>query len=314
MTQPTRRSAHTLIELMVAMTAGGLLLVGLSSSILIALQATDLENTPTITILEGSAALDNMLSEMEFALSFSEITTNAVTFTVPDQDGDSNPETIRYAWSGTPGDALTYQRNGGAVMTLLENVHVLQYDLLQPPANLLSNADMEAGTVDWEAFTESTIDSDNKDVYAGAWSLYHSRWVQSGESGVRQDVTAHITSGTTYEIGEWLMTWGWDGPYTARVQLRIDSTGEGEQIFASSGVSINDTAWSPVGGTVTPTWSGSLLSAYWEAVSDIQDTYRDNAYMRVKQGDEQCVNVSLQVGSDPRSLVQSGVAFLNSPL
>jgi hypothetical protein len=309
MTQYTRRSAHTLIELMVAMTAASVLIVGLSSSVFIALKATDTENTATSAILEGGDALDSMLLDIEFALSFSEQTANAITFTVPDRDGDSNPEIIRYAWSGVPGDPLTRQYNGGSVATMLENVHVFQHDLPLPSSNLLSNADMEAGTVNWQE-TNSGVQNATE-AYTGVQSLYVN-CLTTGECGVQQDVSAQVANGVTYEIGEWLKTWV--SPGNAKVQLRITSTGEGEQIFASNGCSISDSTWHLVDGLVTPTWSGSLLSAYWEAVSDLQEVYLDDAYMRVWQSTEQCINISLQVGSDSRSIVQSGVAFLNSPL
>ena len=41
-----------------------------------------------------------MLADLQLATGFTERTTKAATFTVPDRDGDSKPETLRYAWSG----------------------------------------------------------------------------------------------------------------------------------------------------------------------------------------------------------------------
>jgi hypothetical protein len=129
---------------------------------------------------------------------------------------------------------------------------------------------------------------------------------------VRQGVSASISNGVTYTIGKWLRTWSPGG--LARVQLRVTSTVEGEQIFAGSEVSIDDTTWTSVQGTITPTWSGTLLSAYWEGVSDIAEVFRDDTYMRVQDGSGQRINIRLQVGSEASALVQSGVALLNSPL
>jgi hypothetical protein len=54
-----------------------------------------------------------------------------IEFTVADRNGDEVDETIHYEWSNTPGDPLTRQYNGGAVVNLLEDVNLfdLSYDL-----------------------------------------------------------------------------------------------------------------------------------------------------------------------------------------
>ncbi|MBN2129397.1 MAG: hypothetical protein JW741_07865, partial [Sedimentisphaerales bacterium] len=50
---------------------------------------------------------------------------------VADRNNDDVPETIRYEWSGAPGDPLTRQYNGGAVVEIVGNVERLDlaYDL-----------------------------------------------------------------------------------------------------------------------------------------------------------------------------------------
>ena len=123
------RSGHTLTELMVAMLSASALMIGLASAILVSVKATDTGNASITAIADGSEALSEMLSELEFAISFSEKTATAITFTVPDRDGNDAPETIRYAWPGTPGDALTREYNGSAPAALVENVHGFQHDL-----------------------------------------------------------------------------------------------------------------------------------------------------------------------------------------
>jgi Tfp pilus assembly protein PilW len=50
---------YTLLELLVSMLGATVLMVGLSSSIFIALKATDTTNTPSSTIIEGNAALND---------------------------------------------------------------------------------------------------------------------------------------------------------------------------------------------------------------------------------------------------------------
>lgn len=126
------RGGYTLVELMVAMVGASALMVGLSSTIFIALKATDTSSTPTSATIEGNAALTDLFSDIEFAISFSEQTASATTFTVPDRDGNASPETIRYAWSGTPGDPLTRQYNGGTAAALVEDVHDFGFEYSQP--------------------------------------------------------------------------------------------------------------------------------------------------------------------------------------
>jgi type II secretory pathway component PulJ len=79
---------------------------------------------------DGRDAAELVTMDLSLAQSFSERTGKAVTFTVPDRDGDGQPETIRYSWSGTSGDPLTRQSNGGTVVTLAENVTRFDLDYL----------------------------------------------------------------------------------------------------------------------------------------------------------------------------------------
>ena len=78
----------------------------------------------------GRDATDVILLDLSLAISFSERTSTAVTFLVPDRDGDGQPETIRYAWSGVTGDPLMRQVNGGAVAVLVDDVHGFSLDYL----------------------------------------------------------------------------------------------------------------------------------------------------------------------------------------
>jgi hypothetical protein len=310
------RPGFTLVELIVAMGGAGMLITGLFSALYIALKASDTSLTPAAATIQGNATMTGLLSELQFARSFSELSTTAITFSVPGRDGESTSETIRYAWSGTPGDPLTRQYNGGTVAKLVDNVYAFQHDIPSPFPNLLSNADMEAGTNHWEAIPGATMVDESTVVHTGSKSLYCFRDSDNYESGVRQDVTEQIVNGTRYEIGAWLRKWASSQPFGAKVQLHIVSSGGGEQLFSSDPFTIDNIDFKWVYGTVTPTWTGSLLSAYWEAsgVSNIQNLYVDDARMRVKPLAGQSVNISLQVGSDPRSWIESGVLLRNSPL
>ncbi len=312
----TGRRGYTLIELITALLAASVLIAGLSSTIFIAVKASDTSLTPAAAAIKGNIAVTNLLADIEFAESFGEVSANSITFSVPDRDGDSISETIRYSWSGTPGGSLTRQYNGGTVAKVVHDVYAFQHNLVSPFPNLLSNADMEAGTTDWEAIPDATMLGETTVVHSGTSSLYCYRNTANDESGVRQDVKAQIVNGTQYKIGAWLTKWSASSPYGVKVQLHVVSSGGGDQVFSSDVFNIDKLDFKWVTGTVTPTWSGSLLSAYWEVcgVSSIQELYVDDALMRINPPTDQNANISLQVGSDPGSWIESGVLLRNSPL
>ena len=115
------RTGYTLFELMASLASASIILGGLSSSIYIASRGLDQDGTAQRA--DADQVLDKLVADVEHAQSFSERTANAVTFTVPDRDGNGLPDTIRYAWSGTPGDPLTYEHNGSAAETIAEDVY-----------------------------------------------------------------------------------------------------------------------------------------------------------------------------------------------
>jgi type II secretory pathway pseudopilin PulG len=122
-----RRSGYTLIELVASMLAATALIAGLASAMLISSAAFNADNGSSAQRALAADVQADLMADLQHAISFSERTANAVTFTVPDRTGDSSPETIRYAWSGTPGDPLTYAFNGGTAVTLTDNVY--KFDL-----------------------------------------------------------------------------------------------------------------------------------------------------------------------------------------
>ncbi len=125
-----RRRGYTLAELLVASVSASLLLVGMSSSLYIASISLDPGANSPRQKTKAAEVLTDIMIDLKLALSFRERTATAVTFTVPDRDGDRLPETIRYAWSGTAGDPLTYQYNGSSAVNVAENVQQLQFTAL----------------------------------------------------------------------------------------------------------------------------------------------------------------------------------------
>lgn len=120
---PTRPAptAYTLIEMVTALAIVSILMLGVASAMLVASRAVAPDTRPRATHAAAEAAA-RVVRELEFATAFTERTAGAVTFTVADRTGDGSEETIRYAWSGTAGDPLTRQVNGGTAVPVVDDV------------------------------------------------------------------------------------------------------------------------------------------------------------------------------------------------
>ena len=125
-----RRRGLTLLEMVVALLSSGVLVAGLASALYVSTQALPPVESVSRQETTASTVLCDLMADVGMALSFSERNTKAITFTVPDRNGDSLVETIRYAWSGTAGDPLTYQYNGGTAVHLAEDVQVFNLEAL----------------------------------------------------------------------------------------------------------------------------------------------------------------------------------------
>src|SRR2546423_1612183 len=120
-----RRQGFTLLELMVSCAVMAVIMVGVTSSVLIASRGVS-HGAPDKSSLAAGHIANLIATELRTALSVTELTPAAITFTVPSRNGDATPETIRYAWSGTAGAPLTRQYNGGAAANIIDSVQSFQ--------------------------------------------------------------------------------------------------------------------------------------------------------------------------------------------
>ena len=113
----------TLVELVATMAVMTVLMVGMGSAMVIATRAIPDDKSAMEIATNSKNVLDRITEDLLYATSVTEKTANAITFTVADRGhGAAGPETIRYAWSGTPGDPLTLEYNGAVAATLLDDV------------------------------------------------------------------------------------------------------------------------------------------------------------------------------------------------
>src|SRR6185503_17714901 len=103
---PPRRPAYSLIELVLAMAVVALLLVGAQSAVMLASRALPDANSSEARRLAAAQAIDIIAADLADAVSVSRAAAREIEFTVPDRDGDGQPETIGYSWGGNPGGSL----------------------------------------------------------------------------------------------------------------------------------------------------------------------------------------------------------------
>ncbi len=120
------RRGSTLIEMVASVAATSILLAGMGSVVMVAARSIDEDALP-MRQMEASLSLQEILADLEYAVSFNERTATTVEFTVADRNADTAAETIRYTWSGAPGDPLRRKYNGGTEVDCLSNVHVFEY-------------------------------------------------------------------------------------------------------------------------------------------------------------------------------------------
>jgi hypothetical protein len=149
-----KRRALTLLEIAVCLISSMTLLGGLAASIYLSSQALPGNENPSRQKSIAAAVLRDLMADLSVAVSFTERTSRALTFRVPDRSGDSMPETIRYAWSGTAGDPLTYQFNSDAVVNIATGVQVFNLEALTRTMLAEEFTAPEAGNVVFESFAE----------------------------------------------------------------------------------------------------------------------------------------------------------------
>jgi type II secretory pathway pseudopilin PulG len=149
------RPAFSLVELVVCMVIATVLLAAIGSTIVLASRAIPSANNPTACTIEASMALDQLVAELEAAVCITEHSQTAIAFTVADRSGDGLAERIRYAWSGTPGDPLTRQYNGGTAAAFIAKVEQFS---LAPEIQSITEAYPGAGVEDtFDSLLVSTV-------------------------------------------------------------------------------------------------------------------------------------------------------------
>jgi hypothetical protein len=148
------RRALTLLELAVCLISSMTLIGGLAASIYLSSQALPGNENASRQKSKAAAVLRDLMADVSVAVSFTERTSRAITFRVPDRSGDGSPDTIRYAWSGTAGDPLMYQFNSEAAVSIATGVQAFNLEALTRTMLAEQLAAPVAGNVVLESFME----------------------------------------------------------------------------------------------------------------------------------------------------------------
>jgi|GEM_PF-6979080 len=119
----------SLVELLVAMAMSATVLGGAVAAI--GLSGRTFQSAASG--IQSGGAIDGLArisSDIQLAISVTERTATATTFWVPDRTGDGAPEQIRYAWSGTAGDPITYSMNGSTPIAVIPEVESIAFEYL----------------------------------------------------------------------------------------------------------------------------------------------------------------------------------------
>lgn len=115
--------AFSLAEMVVSMTIMTVLVGAMLSAMMIASHAFPERNIAEQRSLQAADALAWMQRDISYATTVTTLSAREIVLTVPDRGhGGAGPETVRYYWSGTPGDPLIRQYNGGNLVALCELV------------------------------------------------------------------------------------------------------------------------------------------------------------------------------------------------
>lgn len=117
-TRPAR--AFTLVEAVLSMAIAAILLVGMAAAIRASISGADTGADTNARALAAQSAIEQLRSELATATTLTTTAPASIAFTVPDRDSDGQPETIAYAWSGTPGAPLTRTFNGSAATCIAD--------------------------------------------------------------------------------------------------------------------------------------------------------------------------------------------------
>jgi len=124
------RRGFTLLETCAALAITSILVVSIGVAMLLAGQSLPDSAAPAQTAYHAGVQCERILGEIRYATYVHTTEPNYIRFTVPDRNGDGDPDTIIFTWDSVPGGRLSRHSSTGPGQLLLANVHQfrLEYD------------------------------------------------------------------------------------------------------------------------------------------------------------------------------------------
>ncbi len=132
---PRPATGYTLVEVLVSSVSMGVLMIGITGAVLLATQAVDDSAKTSGCIRNVTSAMDEFVRDVRCASSITELSGGAMSFIVPDRNGDGLEEKIRYAWSGVVGAPLTRQindANAAPILSEVRGIYAITYPVIEP--------------------------------------------------------------------------------------------------------------------------------------------------------------------------------------
>jgi len=124
---PPKAQAFTLLEVMLTTVIMAIIMLAMTSVMTLSTRCLTSKGED---VSKASDVIDEITTDLNLAENFSERTATAVTFTVPDRDNNGQSETIRYYWSGTPGDSIMRAYNGGSEVAVADDVQYFSLEYI----------------------------------------------------------------------------------------------------------------------------------------------------------------------------------------
>jgi Tfp pilus assembly protein PilV len=130
-----RRRGFTLIEAAMSIAVTSILLVAMGGALLMSVRAVDTGDDSAAAQLSTSEKLSQLNAELSVATSISTMAGGDLLFSVPDRNGDGNPEAIEYTWSGVDGDPIKRSYNGSTAASFIPSIRSIAAAVIdRPPA------------------------------------------------------------------------------------------------------------------------------------------------------------------------------------
>lgn len=162
---PSRNRGFTLIELVISLAIFSVLVTGLGSAMMIAARAMPDPNSPYSLTHDTHRIATDIAAELTYAVAITKSLTNEIEFTV-NRNGAST--TIHYVWSGTPGDPLQRQVDGGALTNVLDAVQAFALEYQTRPVTGLTPPVIEGPEILLDSHA-TAADSQEFHISANNW-------------------------------------------------------------------------------------------------------------------------------------------------